>query len=244
LINRLSKLYELQYIDDQLDELEELRGDLPLTVNELTGQMNTVKEQIEEQKEAKIAAQEKMKLNETEKEELQEKFKKFKAQLYQVRNNKEYDALTKSIDHSESRIKEIIEENAELENEAQKRIHNIEELEPAVDDLKQELKEKEAELKKIIKANEKEEVKLQKSREKLVPQLQRAEYKTYMRIRKARGGSAISVVVRGACSGCHNVIPPQRQIEIRANKRLYTCESCGRVLISGGIADNVKGKLG
>jgi len=242
LINRLSKLYELQYIDDQLDELEELRGDLPLTVNELTGQMNAIKEQIHKQLETKISAQEKIKLNETEKEELQEKLKKFKSQLYQVRNNKEYDALTKGIDYSETRIKEIVEENIELENEAQKRINNIAELEPQVDELKVELKEKESELKKIIKVNEKEEDRLKKSREKLVPQLQKPEYKTYMRIRKAKGGSAIAVVVRGACSGCHNVVPPQRQIEIRANRRLFTCESCGRVLISGSIADSIRNK--
>ncbi len=242
MINRLSKLYELQYIDDQLDELEELRGDLPLTVNELTSQMDAIKEQITEQMEAKINAQEQVKLNETENEELQTKLKKFKSQLYQVRNNKEYDALTKGIDHSESRIKEITEENIQLEIEAQKRIRNIEDLEPQVDELKKELKQKESELKKIIKTNEQEEAKLQKSREKLVPQLQKPEYKTYMRIRKARGGSAIAVVVRGACSGCHNVVPPQRQIEIRANRRLFTCESCGRVLISGSIADSVKTK--
>lgn len=151
MINRLSKLYELQYIDDQLDELEELRGDLPLTVNELTGQMNAIKEQIHEQLETKISAQEKIKLNETEKEELQEKLKKFKSQLYQVRNNKEYDALTKGIDYSETRIREITDENIELENEAQKRLYNIAELEPRVDELKVELKEKESELKKIIK---------------------------------------------------------------------------------------------
>jgi len=242
LINRLSKLYELQYIDDQLDELEELRGDLPLTVNELTGQMNAIKEQIHKQLETKISAQEKIKLNETEKEELQEKLKKFKSQLYQVRNNKEYDALTKGIDYSETRIKEIVEENIELENEAQKRINNIAEFEPQIEELKVELKEKESELKKIIKLNEKEEVRLKKSREKLIPQLQKSEYKTYMRIRKAKGGSAIAVVVRGSCSGCHNVVPPQRQIEIRANRRLFTCESCGRVLISGSIADSVRNK--
>ena len=160
MINRLSKLYELQYIDDQLDELEELRGDLPLTVNELTGQMNAIKEQIHEQLETKISAQEKIKLNETEKEELQEKLKKFKSQLYQVRNNKEYDALTKGIDYSETRIREITDENIELENEAQKRLYNIAELEPRVDELKVELKEKESELKKIIKVNEKEEAKI------------------------------------------------------------------------------------
>ncbi len=242
MINRLSKLYELQYIDDQLDELEELRGDLPLTVNELTGQMNAIKEQIHKQLETKISAQEKIKLNETEKEELQEKLKKFKSQLYQVRNNKEYDALTKGIDYSETRIKEIVEENIELENEAQKRINNIAEFEPQIEELKVELKEKESELKKIIKLNEKEEVRLKKSREKLIPQLQKSEYKTYMRIRKAKGGSAIAVVVRGSCSGCHNVVPPQRQIEIRANRRLFTCESCGRVLISGSIADSVRNK--
>jgi len=242
LINRLSKLYELQYIDDQLDELEELRGDLPLTVNELTGQMNIIKEKIEEHINEKNASQEKMKLNETEIVELQGKLKKFKAQLYQVRNNKEYDALTKGIDHSEARIKELTEENIDLENDAQQRLNFIEELKPQVEELKVELKDKESELKKIISANEKEEAKLQKSREKLVPQMQKSEYKTYMRIRKARGGSAISVVVRGACSGCHNMVPPQRQIEIRTNRRLFTCESCGRVLISGSIVDAVKGK--
>ncbi len=242
MINRLSKLYELQYIDDQLDELEELRGDLPLTVNDLTGQMNAIKEKIEEHINEKNASQEKMKLNETEIGELQEKLKKFKAQLYKVRNNKEYDALTKGIDHSESRIKELTEENVELENDAQQRLNFIEELKPQVEELKVELKEKESELKKIIGANEKEEAKLQKLREKLVPQMQKSEYKTYMRIRKARGGSAIAVVVRGACSGCHNMVPPQRQIEIRTNRRLFTCESCGRVLISGSIVDAVKGK--
>ena len=68
------------------------------------------------------------------------------------------------------------------------------------------------------------------------------DYNTYMRIRKAKGGSAVAIVNRGACSGCHNVVPPQRQIEIRANKRLFICESCGRLLISSQIADSVKSK--
>ena len=61
-----------------------------------------------------------------------------------------------------------------------------------------------------------------------------------MRIRKAKGGKAVVSVERSACSGCHNVVPPQRQIEIRQSKRLYNCESCGRILVAADIADEVE----
>jgi len=233
-------LYKLQNIDDQLDELEELRGDLPLTVNDLNGRMSVIDNQIKEKDEEKNNAQETMKINEDEIEELQKNLKKFKSQLYKVRNNKEYDALTKEIDHSENLIKEKEDENVELEIKVEKLKDEIEELAPKLDELKKELKEKETELKSIIKANEREEVKYRAEREKIVKQVKKNDYNTYMRIRKAKSGTAVALVNRGACSGCFNVVPPQRQIEIRANKRLFICESCGRLLISSQIADEIK----
>jgi len=242
LIDRLTTLYRLQHLDDQLDELEELRGDLPLTVNDLNGRMSLIHDKISEKKEEKGNALETQKTNEEEVEHLQKNLKKFKSQLYKVRNNKEYDALTKEIDHSENIIKEKEEENLELEIQVEKLKQEIEELAPQLDELKADLKEKEAELKNIIKANEKEEVKLQATRDKVVKLVKRNDYNTYMRIRKAKAGNAVAIVNRGACSGCHNVVPPQRQIEIRANKRLFICESCGRLLISSQIADEVKSK--
>ncbi|NOX18215.1 MAG: hypothetical protein GXO87_08030 [Chlorobi bacterium] len=239
--NRLTTLYKLQNIDDQLDELEELRGDLPLTVNDLTSRMTEIKDQIAEKENIKKEAFETQKINEDEIERLKKSLKKFKSQLFQVRNNKEYDALTKEIDHSEKLIEEKQNENMELELHVEKMKFDIEELTPKLEELQEELKEKETELKKIIRTNEKEEAKLREQREKIVEQIKRNDYNIYMRIRKAKGGNAVAYVSRGACSGCHNMVPPQRLIEIRTNKRLFVCESCGRILVSGQIADAVRG---
>ena len=238
--DRLTILYELQLLDDQLDELEELRGDLPLAVNELNNQINGLNDQIDSKEDDKKASQEKRKNNENEIERLKTNLKKFKAQLYQVRNNKEYDALTKEIDHSEEQIQKLEAENTALEDLVEKLKIETKEIEPQLTNLKNDVKEKETELKQIIKANEREEVKLKEKRDKVAAQVRKSDYNTYMRIRKALNGKAVATIVRSACSGCHNVVPPQRQIEIRQNKRLYSCESCGRILVSPEIAESVQ----
>jgi predicted nucleic acid-binding Zn-ribbon protein len=243
LINRLTTLYELQLIDDQLDILEELRGDLPLTVNELNSQIQGIQDQIDAKETEKKESLKTRKSNDDEVERLNTGLKKFKAQLYQVRNNKEYDALTKEIDHSEEQVEKLETENIEMEDLVERLKIEIQEMSPQLIILKDELKVKEEELKKIIKANEREEAKLNEKREKVAAQVRKSDYNTYMRIRKACGGKAMVTINRSACSGCHNVVPPQRQLEIRQNKRLYTCESCGRLLVSPNIAEDVGNKL-
>ncbi len=80
-------------------------------------------------------------------------------------------------------------------------------------------------------------------RDKVKNKVKKPDYNTYMRIRKALGGKAVVTITRAACSGCHNVVPPQRQIEIRSNKRLFSCESCGRILVSPDIAEDAKKKM-
>jgi hypothetical protein len=77
-------------------------------------------------------------------------------------------------------------------------------------------------------------------REKVKNKVKKPDYNTYMRIRKALNGKAVVTLTRAACSGCHNVVPPQRQIEIRSNKKLYSCESCGRILVSPDVAEEVE----
>jgi predicted nucleic acid-binding Zn-ribbon protein len=111
LINRLKTLYELQILDDQLDDLEELRGDLPHTVENLEMKINSLKDDTEEKEVRRRESLEKREENEEEIEKLRANQKKFKAQLYQVRNNKEYDALTKEIDNSEDLINKMEAEN-------------------------------------------------------------------------------------------------------------------------------------
>jgi hypothetical protein len=233
-------LYELQLIDTQLDELEELRGDLPLAVDDLNNQIQGITEQLDLKKEIKEQSMEKIKANEEEIERLNLNLTKFKAQLYQVRNNKEYDALTKEIDHSEAEIGKLEADNKALDELMVKSDMEIEEVTPQVEKLKLELGEKQKDLGKIIKTNERDEQKLKVKREQVSSKVKKPDYSNYMRIRKAKAGQAIVAVQRAACSGCHNVVPAQRQIEIRQNKRLFTCESCGRILISSDLADELE----
>ena len=240
MINRLSTLFQLQLIDDELDTLQELRGDLPLEVNNLNSQIQNIKDTVEEKEKEKIEASATMKSNESEIERLNISLTKFKAQLYQVRNNKEYDALTKEIDHSEEKISTFTSENEVLENRIQMLKADIEEVMPQLEELLAEVEIKQEELKQIVKANEREETKLVAKREDVAAKVRKSDYNTYTRIRKALAGKAVVTISRGACTGCHNVVPPQRQIEIRGSKRLFTCESCGRLLISPNVAAEVK----
>lgn len=243
MINRLKTLYELQLIDDQLDELEQLRGDLPSAVNELRGRIDMLSEQIGDKKDEQESSIKTRMHNEEEVERIKSNQKKFKAQLYQVRNNKEYDALTKEIDHSDEDVTRLEAQNQALEEMIQKLKIEIEEIAPQIESLKSDLEIKESELKEIIKANEKEEVKLQAKRSQIEADVKKPDYSAYMRIRKAKGGQAVATIRRSACSGCHNVVPPQRQLEIRQNKRLYNCEYCGRILVSAEIAESVEAEV-
>ncbi len=238
--NRLKTLYELQIIDNQLDVLEELRGDLPNAVNELQSRINGLRTQIEQKESEQKNSRSKIIENEDEVERLKNSQKKFKTQLYQVRNNKEYDALTKEIDHTEEQITKLEAENQALDDLEQKLKIDLQEILPQIELLKSELKVKETELKEIVKANEKEEAKLKTKRAEVEVNVKKPDYATYMRIRKAKGGQAVSTIKRSACSGCHNIVPPQRQFEIRQNRRIFNCEYCGRILVSAEIAGEVE----
>lgn len=237
--DRLKIIYQLQQIDNQLDELEDLRGDLPNMVRELEEKINGLVTDIglkeREQKDSLKTRDN----NEDEIEKLKENQKKFKAQLYQVRNNKEYDALTKEIDHTEEEINKLEAENNSLADNSKVLTSEIEEITPRVDELKNDLKEKEADLKEIVKANEREESKLLEERKKIEGGVKKNDLSAYMRIRKAKKGLAVATIKRSACSGCHNIVPSQRQLEIRRNNRLFFCEYCGRILVSSEIAEDV-----
>jgi hypothetical protein len=225
----------LQLIDEQLDDLEELRGDLPESVETLRAKMNEIKKETELKEKQQEESLEKRKENEEESEKLTANLSKFKSQLYNVRNNKEYDALTKEIDHSEEKIKKFAAENDTLADLSKSLTDQIEEIAPQLKELNDELKVKEADLKEIIKANEKEEAKFRAQRKVVEAELRKPDYSAYMRIRNAKG-KAVSTIKRSACSGCHNIVPSQRQLEIRRNNKLFFCEYCGRILVSPEVA--------
>jgi hypothetical protein len=229
----------LQLIDDQLDELEDLRGDLPSNVQELEIKIKDLERITEAKQEEQKESLTKRENNEVEIEKHIENQKKFKSQLYSVRNNKEYDALTKEIDHTDSQVKKLEMENDALADTSKRLSVEIEDLLPLLEELKTELKEKETDLKQIIKANEKEEAKLKAERAKIEGDVKKPDYNAYMRIRKAKKGTAVATIKRSACSGCHNIVPSQRQLEIRRNNKVFFCEYCGRILISAEVAESI-----
>lgn len=240
MISRLKILYELQKLDDHLDELEEQRGDLPDAVNSLVEKIDHIKNDISEKEKEKKDSLAKREENEEEIEKLTVNQKKFKAQLYQVRNNKEYDALTKEIDHTEEQITKLEAENDSFADLSKRLTEEIETVTPQLEELKEDLKAKETELKEIVKSNEKEEAKLKAKRKDIESKTKKADYLAYMRIRKAKKGKAVVTIKRSACSGCHNIVPSQRQLEIRRNNKLFFCEYCGRILVSPEVAESIE----
>lgn len=238
--NKIKRLFNLQLIDIQLDELEMQRGDLPGRVKELEYTLEANNETIEEKRTAVQDARSKKEENTAEMERLNENQKKFNAQLFNVRNNREYDALTKEIDFCSSQIKKLEAENEHLIGSIQEMEKEIEELTPKNEELKAALDEKQKELDEIIRINQAEESRLQQARLAALEGISQTELTQYARIRKSKRGKAIVAVNRGACGGCQSVIPSNRQLEIRKNNKIYSCENCGRMLISAELAKEVK----
>jgi hypothetical protein len=234
---RLKLLFALQEIDSKIDEIEILKGELPIEVSDLedeivglekrvtnlTADIDSVKDEA-----AKHQA------NIKDSEALQQRYQK---QLDDVKNNREFDALTKELELqkleiqlSEKRIKEAgikIEAKNEVLNEA---IAKFEQK-------KKDLETKKVELEKIIKKTDKEEKALQKKSDAAKALIDDRLIKAYDRIRQSfRNGLSVVTVERDSCGGCFNRIPPQMQLEISQRKKIIACEHCGRILVDNQIA--------
>ncbi len=231
-------MYALQTVDNKLDEIEDLKGDLPAAVRELEEIVAKTKETILTNETAVTQAYQERSKNELDITSLIEKIERYKNQQFQVRNNKQYDLLTKEIDTAEKKISEMEKHIDELVTTIQKTKSSNEELQGQLEKLSGTLTERKAELAEVSKETEKEETALQHERNKIVHKIAKADLATYTKIRVAKQGRAVVAVKRGACAGCYNAVPPQRVLELRKNIRIYTCEGCGRILVSDEIVES------
>lgn len=236
--NKLRNLYALQSIDSNLDELEEMKGDLPGEIRELEAQADDLKARRASLDETMKNAFAMRDGADSEIVSLREKVERYKSQQYKVRNNREYDALTKEMDNAADTIARLEKEMEQLEGKATIARNDIETTDQKIDELAKVLEEKRTALAEVSKSTEAEELKFQNERQKLVARIPKADLATYERIRKAKHGKAIVSVKRGACGGCYNRVPPQKILELRQNKRVYTCEHCGRILVSDEIVES------
>jgi predicted nucleic acid-binding Zn-ribbon protein len=241
---KLVALYTLQQIDSQIDKIRIIRGELPLEVqdleDEIAGLETRITKFIEE-----IEFLNKLILEKDNAiEESKKLIKKYEEQLMNVRNNREYDALSKEVEFQKLEI-ELADKR---KNEAKAKIEllnsEIESAKYALEERKKDLEAKKEELDDIVAETEKEEeALLQKSKENEM-YIEERLLTAYKRIRKnARNGLAVVQIERDACGGCFNKIPPQHQLDIKLHKKIIVCEYCGRILVDSEIAEKVANSL-
>ena len=233
----LRSLYKLQTLLSEIDKIKTLRGELPLEVQDLEDEiegLHTRNSKLQDEIEAcrQNAADNRGKI-----EKSQTLITKYQEQLDNVRNNREYDMLSKEVEYqtlevqlAEKRINEANEKIAELQKDE-------EENNAKIGDLSQTLSQKKSELDGIIAETKAQEEELRSQALDLEETIEPRLLNAFKRIRKnSRNGLGIVYVQRDSCGGCFNKIPPQRQIDIRMRKKIIVCEYCGRILIDPELA--------
>lgn len=237
----LRLLYQLQLIDSNLDDVEELKGDLPATVRELDIRVNELNAKVQTKQSFIDSFVEARNKADNDVKDYEEKLKKYKTQQYKVRNNKEYDAITKEIEFAEETIRTLTKEFEDFENKMSIAKTELGELQTQLDALNEELKDKKKELSEVSKETEDEELKYKHEREKLLVRISKDNLYKYENIRSARG-KAVVPFRKHSCGGCGNRIPPQHIIEIRRDDKLYVCQHCGRIVVSDELAKEIVNK--
>lgn len=235
--NKLRLLFILQKIDSEKDDILELKGDLPEQVEKLKSQLSEKKARIKElEEEIKKSAVDRD-AHDLEIISLREKIEKYKAQQFEVKTNKQYDALTREIEFAQDRINTLQREIDLIEGKGGIAESDIASLKPMIEELQKDLDERSTELELVNQEHEDEELKLQHERDKIVVQLVKSDLKAYERIREAKDGIAVVPIRRNACGGCFKRVPPQTMQELRKNDQLLVCEHCGRIIVSDEIVD-------
>lgn len=234
---KLKTLYQLQTTLSAIDDKRALRGELPLEVQDLedeiaglTIRIDKIQKEIAEFKDA--VAKKKSDI-----QEAQTSVEKYKVQLDDVRNNREYDTLSKEIEFQSLEIqlceKKIKEANSKVDDKTAELADNTQ----LMEDRKADLDTKKKELDEIMEETRAEEEKLKEKAKELEVKIEPRLLLSFKRIRKnARNGLGIVYVQRDACGGCFNKIPPQRQLDIKMHKKIIVCEYCGRIMIDPELA--------
>ena len=235
--SKLQTLYQLQATLSAIDEKRALRGELPLEVPDLEDEIAGLKTRIEHIEGDINDFQQAVAQKQGEIKEAEESVERYKKQLDEVRNNREYDTLTKEIEFQSLEIelcnKKIKEANAKVEDKKRELVRTND----LINDRQQALEDKKSELDEIMQETREEEQVLKAKAEELETKIEPRLLSSFKRIRKnARNGLGIVYVQRDACGGCFNKIPPQRQLDIKMHKKVIVCEYCGRIMIDPELA--------
>jgi uncharacterized protein len=232
IVEKLRALAKLQYVDSQLDKIIVLRGSLPEEVDELEfeilgleGKKAKIDEDIQELRNEILKRKANIK-------DFGAQIRKYEEQLNTVKNNREYEALTKEVEYANLEILTSEKKIKQVEDQIEQKNTLLSGTQSHVDERKNDLVEKRKELEIIIKETEMEEKRLEGESEDASKLVDKRIHDAYGKIRRnMRNGLAIVSTDRDACGGCFAIIPPQTQLEIRQKKKLLFCENCGRMLV-------------
>ena len=233
--DKLKTLFRLQEVLSGIDEKRALRGELPLEVEDLEDEVaglatriEKITRDIDELNQAVVQKGEEIKL-------AKESVERYKDQLNSVRNNREYDVLTKEIEYQELEIQLCEKKIKEAQVKINERVQDRNRAQHNKDDRMKDLESKRSELDEIMEETRAEEEHLREKAEDLEMRIEPRLLQSFKRIRKnVRNGLGIVYVQRDACGGCFNKIPPQRQLDM--HKKVIVCEYCGRILIDPELA--------
>jgi predicted nucleic acid-binding Zn-ribbon protein len=234
---KLVNLHKLQTVDSSIDQIEILRGELPMEVKDLEDEVQGLvnrQTRIEEEINGITEFIESKKAAIKESEELIAKYEK---QSENVKNNREFEAINKELEMQGLEIKLSEKHIRDANEELAEKIKTLDAAKKTIAVKEGVLTHKKGELEKIIADTEIEEKELRIKSEEARAHIDERLLYSYDRIRNSyRNGLAVVTVERDACGGCFNSIPPQRQSEIRLHKKIIVCENCGRILVEGELA--------
>lgn len=233
---KLKALYSLQLVDSEIDKIRTLRGELPLEVQDLEDEVEGLETRIGNLRNETGEIEKSIVKKNNEIVIAQGLIKKYEDQQNNVRNNREYDSLSKELEFQTLEIELCNKKIREFTVQVTEKKEMIDEAQANLDERKHDLDHKKAELDDIIRDTEKDETVLDEKSKELQTKIEDRLRTAYERIRSnARNGLAVVRVERDACGGCFNQIPPQRQLDIKSRKKIIVCEYCGRILVDDEI---------
>ncbi len=233
---KLRTLYELQKVHSEIDKIRILRGELPLEVQDLEDELEGLETRISNFRSEIDGYNEAIAGKNNEIKEAEAKIKKYQKDQEKVRNNREFDAINKEIEFQELEIELCEKRIKEFKAKLADKEKSIEKSDKVRTDRLGDLEHKKSELDSIVSETQKDEDTLNEKVQNLEQAIDERLLKAYKRIRKSvRNGLGIVPVKRGACGGCFNRIPPQRELDVQSRKKVIVCEHCGRILVDPEI---------
>jgi len=240
---KLKTLHQLQVTLSAIDNKRAMRGELPLEVQDLEDEIAGLNTRIEKIQDEIRDFQAAVVMKKGEITDAQSSVARYQAQLDEVRNNREYDTLTKEIEFQTLEIQLCEKKIKEAQVKIEERQRDLEQTESQKKEREADLVEKKNELDEIMQETREDEEKLKAKAKEYETKIEPRLLSSFKRIRKnARNGLGIVYVQRDACGGCFNKIPPQRQLDIKMHKKIIVCEYCGRIMIDpelAGVAPDV-----